>query len=252
MAALGIGTIITGLVVIAACVAVLTVIKRVRTALAPIREIAKALEGHVDKETLNIDIDNGPKSVNSMTSIFLPTIERDFPEFNYYEFKTKAENMIKSAFNAITTEDITKLQNASPDLYDQIANRIQSNKANGFIENISEITIHRTEIKNYKKDAGSCIITLQSSVGYRFYKKNAQGEIVKGADNYITQTRYDTDLMYVQDITKFEKSEKMSSNNCPNCGAPITMLGVKACPYCGSGVTVINVRTWAINKLTEV
>ena len=65
------------------------------------------------------------------------------------------------------------------------------------------------------------------------------------------QTRYDIDLMYVQDAEKIAEGDTLLSNNCPNCGAPIKTLGVKTCPYCGSTVAEINVRTWSINRLTE-
>ena len=38
---------------------------------------------------------------------------------------------------------------------------------------------------------------------------------------------------------------------CPNCGAPIKMLGTKVCPYCGTGITELNIRVWRINGTKE-
>lgn len=238
-------TIIAGIIIIIAAGAVLYAIAKVRNFIAPITQLA----GNFEEQER--EIQTTPKSVNSMTSIYLPRIEKDFPEFSYSEFKVKAENMMKSAFNAISTEDIGKLINASGDLTAQINNRINSNRANHFKESFSDIKIHRTEIKNYVKASGNCVITLQSSVGYIHSVIDSQGRVVKGDKDNMFQTRYDVDLMYVQDVEKTQVGQNFVSNNCPNCGAPIKMLGVKSCPYCGSGVEEINVRAWSINRLTE-
>lgn len=246
MAAFGaIATIIAGIIVIIAAGAVLYVIYRVKCFIAPVQTL---IENFDEQE---FEMEMNPKSVNAMTSVYLPRIEKDFPEFNYFEFKAKAENMMKSAFNAITTEDIACLTNASPDLTSQVNNIISSNRANHVREVYRDIDIHRTEIKNYRKAEGSCIITLQTSVGYIHYFTETNGSVVKGSSEHTFQTRYDIDLMYVQDVEKIADGEKFAANNCPNCGAPIKGIGNKACPYCGSEVEGINIRTWAINKLTE-
>ena len=243
-----VATIATGIVIIAAAIAVLTVVRRVKTAIDPILTIAR----HIDPEELENEIEMTPKSVNAMTSVYLTRIQQDFPEFNYYEFKAKAENMMKSALNAITTDDINKLVNASADLTAQINNTISSNEANGRDEVYRNIEIHRTEIKNYRKSAGTCVITLQSSVGYIHYVKDRNGNVIEGSEDHKFQTRYDTDLMYIQDISKVDVGVHFTSNNCPHCGAPIKSIGMdKTCPYCGSGVEQINIRTWSINKLTQ-
>ena len=240
-------TIFAGVIIIAAAIVILVVIAKVKRALDPIATLVNTC----DFEQQELEIQTTPKSVNAMTSVYLPRIERDFPEFSYSEFKVKAENMMKSAFNAISTEDITRLINASGDLTAQINNRIESNRLNHLDENYSDIKIHRTEIKNYSKTSGNCVITLQSSVGYIHSVTDSHGNIVKGDKDNMFQTRYDIDLMYVQDAEKIADGDTLLSNNCPNCGAPIKTLGVKTCPYCGSAVAEINVRTWSINRLTE-
>jgi len=242
-----VGTIIAGVVVIVAAIAVLNVVNKIKRTVDPIMSVVN----QIDPEELEMEIETTPKSVNAMTSVYLPRIEKDFPEFNYFEFKAKAENMMKSALNAITTDDISVLINASSDLTAQINNIIDSNKANYNDEVYRDIDIHRTEIKNYRKSSGTCVITLQSSVGYIHYVKNRNGEVISGSEDHKFQTRYDTDLMYIQDISKVDVGVQFNSNNCPHCGAPIKGLGVKSCPYCGSGVEQINIRTWSINKLTQ-
>ena len=46
-----------------------------------------------------------PKSVSSMTSLLLPKISADFPDFEYNEMKDRANNVLVSFLRAITTKD---------------------------------------------------------------------------------------------------------------------------------------------------
>lgn len=239
---------ITGVVLIVAAVFVMKAVRKVRTVVDPIMQIAK----HIDPEQMEYEMETTPKSVSSMTSVYLPRIQKDFPEFSYGEFKVKAENMMISAFNAVSAGDISMLVNASSDLTAQIRAIIEGNENAHVKERFGEIDIHRTEIKNYTKSAGNCVITLQTSVGYIHYIMNAAGDVIKGSTDHKFQSRYDIELMYVQDVEKTETGETFVSNNCPNCGAPIKMLGYKSCPYCGGAVEEINIRTWSINKLSEI
>ena len=38
---------------------------------------------------------------------------------------------------------------------------------------------------------------------------------------------------------------------CPNCGAPVTVLGAKVCEYCGSAVREINRYAWSFDRIYE-
>lgn len=46
-----------------------------------------------------------PKSVSAMTRIFLPQIQRDFPDFHIEQFKDKVENALMLALQAISAAD---------------------------------------------------------------------------------------------------------------------------------------------------
>ena len=56
-------------------------------------------------ERIRKDVAETPKSVSSMTRLFEPQIMKDFPEFSWDEFKHKAENMLTSAFLAISSSN---------------------------------------------------------------------------------------------------------------------------------------------------
>lgn len=150
-------------------------------------------------------MENTPKSVSGMTSLYLPRLQKDFPELNWMEFKSGAERHL--------LEYLKKLP-------------------------ITEPLIHQTELRDYRKNSGTCYAILQSSVQYR-------------QDDRKVQSRYNTVMAYVQDAQK-TGYEQSYSVNCPNCGAPIVHLGSKVCEYCGSKVVEVNMRIWSLDRIEKL
>jgi len=195
-------------------------------------------------------VDEAPKSVASMTRLMEPQIMRDFPEFSWDEFKAKSENMLASVFLAITANDTGRLVEASEDIKRQVANTIEENRLGGIAESYSNIQIHQTEIANYQKLNGKCVITIQSAVGYLHYKMQ-DGKVLAGDQNRKTQTKYNVELVYIQDAELADMDNAVGTT-CPQCGAPIKNLGAKYCEYCGTGVTPLNIHVWSLHKFYEV
>lgn len=191
-----------------------------------------------------------PKSVNGMTRIMEPLISRDFPEFNWIEFKHKTENTLTAALQAIDAQDISRLGDVSEDLKQQISMRIEENKRNGRKEYFKQVKIHQTEISRYEKKNGTCIIIMQSAVESLHYILEGS-EVIEGDRENKEQTRYNTEIIYVQDADKADSGSALGVT-CPNCGAPVSNLGAKVCAYCGSEVIPVNIRVWVMNRLYEV
>lgn len=192
-----------------------------------------------------------PKSVSGMTRLMEPQIMRDFPDFSWEQFKGKAENMLISAFLAIASENPGRLSpDASGDVKNQIRNQIEANRTAGVREVYADIRIYQTEIANYRHEAGKCIITMQSAVGYLHYREQ-DGRVIGGQKERRTQTRYNTELVYIQDAEAAGAGNAVGTT-CPYCGAPIKRIGVIRCEYCGSGLTPINIKVWSLHKFYEV
>ena len=145
-----------------------------------------------------------------MTRIFEPQIQRDFPDFNLVQFKNKAENMLVSALQAIDSGNVSLIRDASEELKAQVENRIEMNRSEGIREVYEKIRIHRTEISNYEKKQGKCIITFQSAVEHLHYKKK-DGTVVSGDENRLEQTKYNVEVMYIQDERKISEKSTMLS-----------------------------------------
>lgn len=193
-----------------------------------------------------------PKSVSGMTKLCLPQIEADFPEFHWPQWRQMCENMLKAYLAAFSCQDIEVLTGAgggnerpvSEELKKQVELRIEDQRRRGIRENYQQVKIHQTEISRYQKEAGMCIIKLQSAVEY-YYEDTGQSQ----PDNRKTQTRYDMELVYIQDLTKVKDLATAVGVTCPNCGAPITRLGSKFCEYCGTGITPVDVRVWKLHRV---
>jgi hypothetical protein len=196
------------------------------------------------------------KSVNSMTKTYLPQIMRDFPEFSYDQFKTKAEHALLSALAAISNDNTGLIKDASEEFRVKVRSLIEMNQANELDEDYSDCVIHQTEITAYTKRAGICRITLQSALEYyHTVRRKSDGKVIQGKDGVKAQDRYNVELIYIQDATKMEKighGGDALGSHCPNCGAPVTSLGAKHCEYCGTALTQINLLVWSINNFTKV
>ena len=193
-----------------------------------------------------------PKSVSAMTSMYLPRITRDFPEFSYDEMKEKAQNVLTSFLLAVNDFNPGRLTDGNSELKNKLEHTIAILKNKDQREHFDNIKIHRTEISAYTKKSGRCIITMQTSVQYYHYITDSSGRVISGSKDVLFQSKYETDLIYIQDRALVEGDLGDAEGlNCPNCGAPITNLGSKFCEYCGTGVVTYNIHVWSFSDVRE-
>lgn len=193
-----------------------------------------------------------PKSVSAMTSLHLPKIKKDFPEFQYDEMKVRAQNVLTSYLLAVTEKNPGRLTEGSRELKDKLEMHISQRKNREEKERYDDIRIHRTEIADYRKQNGRCIITFQSSLQYKYSLTGPDGKLLQGDSGVLKQTRYNMDVVYIQDrnLVKDERDWSLGIN-CPNCGAPVSGLGSKVCEYCGTPVKEINIYAWTFHDVRE-
>ena len=191
-----------------------------------------------------------PKSLAGLTSILLPRIQRDMPDFNVQLLYSKVESGIKKILSYKTNEDALGAEKDHELIY--VANglkaEIDNMKANNQYEHFQDIQINQTVIKEYKRINGAATIVLESSVQYK-YETNKKGKAVYTDIN--KQTRYITEFVYVYDEQEFDKGVYNFAVNCPNCGAPVKQLGGSSCDYCGTYVEPINLKNWFISSCKE-
>ena len=185
------------------------------------------------------EIEEEPKSVSSMDSIYLKRIENDFPDLNINELKSSAENVIIDTLNAIENKDRESLI-SSERVNSYINSKINDLKDDSATYN--NIKFHKTVITNYNRTDSVATIHIASSIEY-LYKKNDEA-------SKKVQTRFKCEYIYIIDSSKIGNVKALGLN-CPNCGAPIKTLGHKHCEYCNSGVIDIVKKNWTINNIKE-
>lgn len=220
-------------------------------------EFSRALFGTSDikkaADRLQKEYSSTPKSVSAMTSLLLPKIVSDFPDFQYDEMKERAENILLQYVRAITAHSAGKLTGGNTELRQQLESYIQMLSAEEKREHFEQVRLHRTEISQYRKTDGRCIITFQTAFECYHYVTDNSGRVTDGSKEHKYQTRYNMDLIYIQDRNLAEhKLDHAWGVNCPNCGAPISGLGAKHCEYCGSPVIEVNIHAWSFSNIEEV
>ena len=130
--------------------------------------------------------------------------------------------------------------------------QISASVSEGRREHFTQVKIHQTEIARYRKEAGRCIVTFQSAVESFHYVTDEANVVVRGSDHTLEQSRYNTDLVYIQNraLAK-DAADNAIGITCPNCGAPVTNLGAKFCEYCGAGIIELNVHAWLFENIEE-
>ena len=194
-----------------------------------------------------------PKSLAAATSMCLPRITADFPQFNYEEMKGRAENLLLSYLACLSHRSTDYLKDGNSELKNSLENRIYAMESAGKQEYFDEPKIHRTEIAGYTKNMGRCIITFQSAIQYKHYLMDMNGNRVAGSDTSYEQGRYNIDMIYIQDRNIVENDiDGVEGRNCPNCGAPLKHINAKNCSYCGTPIVEYNIKVWTFSSVKEV
>ena len=177
----------------------------------------------------------------------------DFPDFEYDEMRERAQNVLLSYLRAIEAKNPSLITDGTAELKEEAANRINSLESRGLRERFGQMKIHRTEISQYRRTKGRCVITFQTAMEYYHTVEDATGNITEGSRDYKFQTKYNVDMVYIQDRNLVENElDHALGINCPNCGAPLSKLGAKVCEYCDTPIIEINIHAWSFVNIDQV
>ena len=190
------------------------------------------------KEEIDDLNDNEPMQISGMTSVFLPQILKDFPDFNLEQMYLLTEKSIRTILNSIENKDIKLLENKDFNIINkklklQLEDLIKSD----IIYSYDDILFHKHAIKNYSNKGGIATLEITTSLEY-FYKKIVDGKEVSKKSKKKKQVRYTTKYVYIADNEAYEKDIDVYGLNCPNCGAVVHSLKKKNCSYCKTGLNI--------------
>ncbi len=226
--------VLAGSLIFVGCVAIFLYMKFQKFKRSEIGQLAgelikdfKSGEGVVTEE----EIARTPKSVSAMDSVYLPNIMKDFPEFNWAEWRAGVRNAVMRYMQALDEGDASILGE-----YPGLRKKAEVEIAATASREYKNRWVYKTAIRRYDKTKGLCTIHTETSASY-------------DAGGKTQQTVFDVDLVYVQDADQLDG--EMLGYSCPNCGAPVKKLGSKVCEYCGTALEPMNIRVWQIKDIQE-
>lgn len=202
-----------------------------------------------EAERIRIEESTKARSIPGITTLLLPNIRNDFPDFNEQELYNRTEKALREVFSAIENKNIEEISDL-PLLKDSIQKIIEDYENSNISEKWDDIQFHKFALYQYEKKNGMATITVSTSVGY-YYQKKKDDKVLTDFTKYKKQTRYHCKFIYVYDENLVDDSSKVLSINCPNCGAAIKSLGHKYCDYCGTAVEEVNLKSWECSSYVE-
>ena len=192
------------------------------------------------------------RSVSDLSSLILPKLAKDFPEYNNTEMTKRASNVLTSYLFALDEADPEQLSEGNEDLRNKLTMQVKINKDKGYDEHFERMAVHKCVLHKYDKTDGKCSIVYQASIQYIHYI--TAGETIKtGRKDLMTQAKYNIEMVYIQDRDQVNKYSDLSlGSRCPHCGGQIKNLGDKKCPYCDSDVEIVNIYAWSFSDVSEI
>ena len=199
----------------------------------------------------NFERSSIPRTVSDLSSLILPKLAKDFPEFNNTEMSKRASNVLTSYLFAIDEGNPEQLSEGNEDLRNKLTMQVKINKDKGYVEHFERMAVHKCVLHKYEKTDGKCSLIYQASIQYIHYI--TAGETIKtGRKDLMDQAKYNIELVYIQDRDQVNKySELALGSRCPHCGGQIKNLGDKKCPYCDSDVEIVNIYAWSFSDVSE-
>ena len=166
-----------------------------------------------------------PKTVFGATSIYLPQVLKDFPDFHNNDAIAAVKTLIYE-YLAIRYEGKQRFtQSVVSDVLIAMIDQTAGHTVSGE-------TVHKVAMSDYVKTRECATITYQASVGYTL-------------DGTPVEERYAVEYtMSLRD----EYGEKKALV-CPRCGGAYTSTSQTSCAYCGAGIVRDTIKSWRFTSI---
>lgn len=188
-------------------------------------------------------------TINNEKELVMQIQEYD-KNFSSDEFKQYASECFVKLHKAWTARDWEPIRHFETDtLFNMHNSQLQEYVMNGTINVIERINVQSTKIIDYHIQGDKEIINVHLVAIMRDYiiDENTKN-VVEGNKYKDVYNNYRLEFIRTLGV-KTENSNKLSTTNCPNCGAPTTVTSSGQCSYCGSVITSGN-YSWVLNELT--
>ena len=169
-------------------------------------------------------------------------IDKIDPSIKIEKFKKKAFIIYKDIQEAWMNFDTDTIRNLTTDeIYNMYSSQLKALKLKHQKNVMKNIEYVDAKITNITKDAGIISVVVYLRVKCLDYVIDVKtNKTLRGKDN----TRLD--IQYLLTFVK-EEINKPNIETCPNCGAPVKLVGSTTCPYCDS-ILVRNPNKYVLSK----
>ena len=188
-------------------------------------------------------IENNPRSLNGMDSIYRPLISSDFPDLQVDSLVQKAQNILLAAYKSLDkglAKSFEKIPN--PYFKKSLEFLLEQHKNLGNDAPIFEnIHIHRRVLSDYSNRNGRKTIEFQFAVEAMVHSINKPEKVKKQYRNAVT-------YQFIENTTVFNELDKnkdgIYGRSCSNCGAPMSADSPNYCKYCSTAFKSIVLEDW--------
>ncbi len=186
--------------------------------------LVRGFLGELAKMPLSGTEPDKPRSLSSLESVLLPQVLRDFPEYNSAVIAERVKRDAKTYYESGIANEVLFSDGTSNSFRQSFSAALPANVK-------KDVRVHRVALCGYDTRAQDRILTYQAAVQY-----------IDTTDE-VRQRRLV--LQYLAAFTDDPACE-IKTFNCPNCGAPLPIIGSKTCRYCGTALKTPTGLGWVL------
>ena len=205
----------------------LVALRYVARAALRVGNLASVLSGIIKKA--DFEAETTPKSLSSAEPLLLDRIKRDFPEYNPELIRQRVMKDTRMFYESAQAGKCLYSDGISDQLKERLPSFLPPDVA-------GDIRVHKVALAAYDDASEDRVLTFQAAASF----KDGAGTVRQRRLILKYLAAWSTDT-----VTGVKKA------NCPNCGAPVPIVGSKVCQYCGTALKVWAGTGWLLTDLRE-
>ncbi|MHC4884335.1 MAG: TIM44-like domain-containing protein [Planctomycetota bacterium] len=175
--------------------------------------------------------------------------ERD-SAFNRQMFEDKVSTGFFKIQNAWCARDMKGAHGyVSESVLKRYDMQLESYRTSNTFSRMEDLALDRVEVMDLSSDDQFDTIDVWITATARDYKVDAEGNHVSGSKELTT---WDEKWSFIRSVnTVTEEKKDISSDHCPNCGAPLNVNATGTCEYCQAQVTS-GEFDWVLAEITQL
>lgn len=197
-------------------------------------------------ERLSNNITIIPDNTNSVEAK-IREIDPNFSAENFMSFAKEVFVKLQTAWMDRKWEEIRLFE--SNELFEQHREQLQYLIDKNQINMMERICVRHTHLNSFRQDGDKEIIEITLKSAMKDYTIDVDTKkVVQGNPNEDVYMVYTLTFMRKAGVKTKEGTDKKSTTNCPNCGAPTKITSSGKCEYCGSIITT-GEHDWVLSNL---